>query len=169
MQIRKANLTDLEVLTQLCITTFTQTYAAYNTPENMKLHFQNAFNKTKLSQELESEMEAYFLLMEKDLPIAFVKLNYNCAHADSNGEPMAEIQRIYVLQEHQGKGLGKILLHTAETEARRSGAKYLWLGVWQNNLKALDFYQKNGFTIVGTQEFVLGEDHQSDFVMQKAV
>lgn len=169
MKIRKATTEDLVSLTQLCITTFIQTYAIHNTKENLNAYLQENFNATQLTQELESETEAYFLLLEHDLPIAFVKLNYNRCPPDGTDEHMIEIQRIYVSGEHQQKGLGKELLKIAEAEALASGAHTIWLGVWENNQKAIQFYQKNGFSITGTHDFWLGNDRQSDFIMCKKV
>lgn len=167
--MRKATIADLEPLTQLCITTFIETYGIHNTPENLNSYLQEAFNPAQLTQELQSETEAYFLLSEHDLPIAYIKLNYNCCPPDVADENMVEIQRIYVAGDHQQKGLGKELLKIAEAEAVASGAHYIWLGVWQNNPKAIQFYEKNGFSIFGIHAFWLGDDRQSDFLMRKKV
>lgn len=169
MEIRKATIADLEPLTQLCITTFIEAYGIHNTPENLNFYLQEAFNATQLTQELQSETEAYFILSEHDLPIAYIKLRYDCCPPDIADENWVEIQRIYVAGEHQQRGLGKELLKIAEAEAVSSGAHYIWLGVWQNNPKAIRFYEKNGFSIFGTQEFWLGDDCQSDFLMHKKV
>ncbi len=167
MQIRKATLADCAMLMQLGITTFTQAYAAQNTEENLHLYLEKAFNEAQLNKELQSGAEAYFIMFDKDIAIAYIKLNYNCCPPDRTDEPMTEIQRIYVLQAYQGKGLGEDLLHLAAQEARLSNAKYLWLGVWEHNPKAIQFYTKNGFSVTGTHTFLLGKEPQSDFIMMK--
>ncbi len=169
MEIRKATLLDLEALTQLCITTFIETYAAFNTPENLQTYLEQAFNVAQLTQELQSPSEPYYLLYEQDTPIAFIKLNHRPAPTDNANPHAIEIQRIYVLQAHQGKGLGKKLLEIAETEAMNCGASALWLGVWEKNPKAIQFYEKNGFRNIGTQHFWVGNDCQTDFVMLKTL
>ncbi|MFN7118992.1 MAG: GNAT family N-acetyltransferase [Saprospiraceae bacterium] len=169
MEYRKATSTDLESLTQLCIITFTQTYGAQNTPENLQLYLENAFNPAQMTAELQSDTEAYFFIAEAQEPIAYIKLNYNCYPPDVNDGNWIEIQRIYVLEKYQGKGLGKVLLQIAETEARQANASHIWLGVWEQNPKAIAFYQKNGFTIIGKHDFWVGNDRQTDFVMQKQI
>lgn len=169
MQIRKATLADCSMLMQLGITTFTQAYATQNTEENLNLYLEKAFNEAQLNKELESDSEAYFMIFDHDTAAAYVKLNYNCLppDADKTDEPMLEIQRIYVLDEYQQKGLGKKLLEIAEAEAQTSNAGSLWLGVWEHNPKAIEFYTKNGFSVTGMHTFLLGEEPQSDFIMMK--
>lgn len=169
MQIRKATLTDCRALMQLGITTFEQTYAAHNTAENLQLYLEKAFNEAQLTKELESSTEAYFIIFDQDRPIAYVKLNYNCCPPEVSDENMLEIQRIYVSEQYQQKGLGKKLLKIAETEAIHSGSHSIWLGVWQQNPNAIRFYSNNGFSIIGTHDFWLGNDQQSDFIMCKKV
>ena len=45
----------------------------------------------------------------------------------------------------------------------------LWLGVWQENPRAIAFYQRSGFNIVAEQTFMLGSDRQMDFVMARSI
>ena len=54
-----------------------------------------------------------------------------------------------------------------EAQARRRGARELWLGVWERNARAQAFYRKCGFEKVGTQIFVVGTDPQTDHVMMR--
>lgn len=170
MEYRKATIHDLAPLTQLCITTFVDTYAIHNTEKNLHLYLEKAFNPIQLSQELQSETEAYFLITDQQLPVAYVKLNYHCYPPDATGgASMTEIQRIYVMEEYQGKGLGKELLDISANAARQIGTTHLWLGVWEKNPKAIEFYEKNGFRKTGTHHFWLGEDCQTDFIMQKQI
>ena len=78
-----------------------------------------------------------------------------------------ELERIYILKEFQGAGLGKDLLDYTISIAIEHGKKYIWLGVWEHNERAKRFYQKNGFYRIGEHSFVVGDDAQTDFVMRK--
>ena len=51
--------------------------------------------------------------------------------------------------------------------AKQKGKKYIWLGVWEKNKKAISFYQKHGFYKIGTHEFVIGDDVQIDYIMRR--
>ena len=66
-----------------------------------------------------------------------------------------------------GKGVGKKLMQTCHDIARQKGKKILWLGVWKENHRAIDFYKSWGFEIFGDQEFILGDDVQTDWLMKK--
>ena len=66
-----------------------------------------------------------------------------------------------------GQGVAQTLMAAAVETARSGGARTLWLGVWERNERAIAFYRKSGFEDAGTQTFVLGTDHQRDFVLAR--
>ena len=73
-----------------------------------------------------------------------------------------EIQRLYILQGHQGSGRGTLLLKTALEWLERDGPRTLWIGVWSENYGAQRFYARHGFEIVGDYSFMVGDhaDHE---------
>lgn len=77
-----------------------------------------------------------------------------------------EMERIYVLKEYQGKAVGQILLDKAISLAGDADVKEVWLGVWEKNLKAINFYRRNGFVVFATHLFKLGTDKQTDLMMR---
>lgn len=81
----------------------------------------------------------------------------------------AALQRIYVDHAWHGRGIAQELLRLVEAEARGRGCDRLWLAVWEINDRAISFYGKSGFAVVGRQGFPIGNEVQSDFVMAKPV
>ena len=77
-----------------------------------------------------------------------------------------EIERIYVKQEFHGKHLGKQLLQKAIEIAKEYNYQYIWLAVWERNLKAIAFYIKHGFVEFDKHTFKLGDDLQIDIMMK---
>jgi ribosomal protein S18 acetylase RimI-like enzyme len=77
-----------------------------------------------------------------------------------------EIQRIYVLQAYHGKKVGQLLIDKALEEARKTTCNYVWLGVWQENHRAIGFYSKNGFIKFDTHIFKMGDEEQMDWLMK---
>ena len=65
-----------------------------------------------------------------------------------------------------GAGVGKTLLHTSIKIAQSEGFQTMWLGVWEFNERAIEFYRRQGFVDVGEHDFMLGSDRQTDLVMQ---
>ncbi|BBE18465.1 GCN5-related N-acetyltransferase [Aquipluma nitroreducens] len=80
-----------------------------------------------------------------------------------------ELERIYVLNEFQGRKVGQTLFNKAFQLAEQSKVDYLWLGVWEENHKALKFYAKNGFTAFNKHVFVLGDSIQTDIMMKRQI
>ena len=73
-----------------------------------------------------------------------------------------EVQRLYILQGHQGGGRGTALLRTALDWLEHDGPRTLWIGVWSENYGAQRFYARHGFEIVGDYSFMVGDhaDHE---------
>jgi ribosomal protein S18 acetylase RimI-like enzyme len=100
------------------------------------------------------------------MPIGYAQLILNSEDEAIKHINPLEIRRIYASQEYLGKGVGKELMQATISEARQRGCDCVWLGVWEKNQRAIDFYKKWGFREVGTQLFSVGDDPQNDFVME---
>lgn len=166
MNIRYATTEDAEILSELGAKTFRDTFAKDNTPENMDAHLKASFSPDIQLREL-SEADVIFLIVESEgKPIGYAQLVMNSKDQSIKRSRPLEIRRIYASQEYLGKGVGKELMMAAIEEARQRGCDCVWLGVWEKNQRAIDFYKKWGFRVVGTHTFVLGADQQNDFVME---
>ena len=165
--IKKCTLQDLESLQKISIETFYQTFADSNSAENMKEYLENAYNEEKLYKELSNPNSSFFFVYVDERLAGYLKLNEFPSQSDINDIDSLELERIYILKEFQGAGLGKDLLGHAISIAIEHGKKYIWLGVWEHNEKAKRFYQKNGFYRIGEHSFVVGDDVQIDYVMRK--
>ena len=93
-------------------------------------------------------------------------LNFGQAQTEFNDNKALEIERIYVLKEFYGKKVGQVLYDKAFDIAKQAGADYLWLGVWEENQRAINFYKKNGFVEFDKHIFKLGDDEQTDIIMK---
>ena len=110
------------------------------------------------------------LLSEAEGNIAgFAQLRWGDAPGCVLAESPGEIQRFYVVDTWQGKGIARQLMKSSIEEMKRHGSDVVWLGVWENNSRAIAFYRKCGFAEVGDHVFVLGSDPQRDIVMAATV
>src|SRR5689334_12420834 len=145
MHIRHAKLQDADLLAELGARTFYDTFAKDNTPENIKLHLEKSFSREIQSREL-SQADHIFLIAEEDhAPVGYVQLILESREEFIKGKKPLEIRRIYAASSHIGKGVGKALMQAALDEARQRGCDCAWLGVWEKNPRAIDFYKKWGF------------------------
>lgn len=166
ISLHKAISTDLDRLRDISIATFLETYAAQNTEANMIQYVDRHFSHDQLSLELNDPRSVFYLATDADRAIGYIKINFAGAQTDFREEDGAEIERIYVLKEYFGRQVGRLLLEKALETVRDSGKRSVWLGVWENNHRAIGFYEKQGFQRSGTHVFRLGEDEQTDHVMR---
>ncbi|MDR6462159.1 GNAT family N-acetyltransferase [Chryseobacterium sediminis] len=160
---------DLETLQNIGIQTFTETFAEDNTEEAMKKYLEESFNTEKIKSELNNPDSFFYIAWEEDNPVGYLKVNSGKAQTELQDETSLEIERIYVKKSHHGKKVGQLLYNQALETAKQLGKSYLWLGVWEENLRALQFYRKNGFVEFDKHIFRLGEEEQTDLMMKKVL
>lgn len=166
INIRKIEHSEVEQLQKISRKTFTETFEAVNSEENMRQYLQEKLSLEQLISELKNpDSEFYFAEKEGEI-LGYLKLNFGNAQTE-NVEDGYEIERIYVLKAFHGMKIGQVLFDKAITIGQEKNMKSVWLGVWEENHRALRFYEKNGFEVFGNHTFVLGNDTQTDLMMKK--
>lgn len=166
---RRVTTNDIPVLQEISRKTFYETFAANNTPENMTKYLDEGFSVEKLTEELSNEHSQFYFALLGDEVIGYLKLNLGGAQTELRQADSLEIERIYVLQEHHGRKVGQVLYEKAMEVAAQNKVNYVWLGVWEENRRAIGFYTKNGFTAFDQHIFKLGDDEQTDIMMKKVL
>ncbi len=166
IKLKKATLTDISQLQEIGRQTFFETFSAANSEENMKNYLEEGFSKEKLSAELNDENAEFYFARDDNKIIGYLKLNFGQSQTELKEDKALEIERIYVLKEYHGKSVGQLLYDKAIQIARQKNSDYVWLGVWEENPRAINFYKKNGFVEFDKHIFKLGEDEQTDIMMK---
>lgn len=166
-KLKKCYRNDLHILRALSIQTFKETYEVFNTPEDMKIYIETDLSTEKLSKELQLPDTAFYLAYSGKTPVGFLKLNFISNSRIETTMRGLEIERIYVLKLYQGGGIGSFLMNKVNSLASSLQYDYIWLGVWENNINARNFYKRKGFEEFGNQVFVLGNDKQLDLLVWK--
>ncbi|SMP09144.1 GNAT family N-acetyltransferase [Chryseobacterium profundimaris] len=165
--LKKASSGDLEALQQIGTETFYETFAKHNSAEEMRKYLAESFSSEKLLTELNNQDSQFFMAWEDENPVGYLKINSGEAQTELQDEISLEIERIYVKSSHHGKKVGQLLYEKALEVAIQQKKKYIWLGVWEENKRAVNFYIKNGFTEFDKHIFRLGNDEQTDLMMKK--
>lgn len=166
IEITKIDLNEIEQLQIIGKQTFFETFAEGNSEENMKKYLEESFTNELLKTELTNpNSEFYFARMDNNV-IGYLKINFGNAQTELKNNKTIEIERIYVLKEFHGKNAGQVLFEKAFEIAKQLNADYLWLGVWEENPRAINFYKKNGFVEFDKHVFKLGDDEQTDIMMK---
>ncbi|HNE45250.1 MAG TPA: GNAT family N-acetyltransferase [Chitinophagales bacterium] len=166
ISIRLASSADAPLLAKLGAKTFFDTYQAFNTPENMTDYISKNFNINALEAELGDEAVSFFIAFSGDSGVGYIKLSQGVSSYVSEN-PAMEVSRYYVDAGFQGRKVGAALMQSAFEHAKANNCKVIWLAVWQKNPKAVNIYIHQGFEIIGTTTFQLGDDLQDDYVMAK--
>lgn len=164
--IEKVNESEVEELQSISRQTFYETYCTMNTKENMDKYLNENLSISTLEKELKNPNSEFYIIKDLDKNIGYLKLNMGPAQTDIKDASALEIERIYVIKEYQGKKAGQQLYEKTIQVAKEKMLKYIWLGVWQENSKAIQFYVKNGFEIFDQHFFKLGDEEQTDFLMR---
>lgn len=165
--IKEVGPADLESLQQISRQTFIETFAGSNTEADMEQYLQQDLSAARLTEELADPHSFFYFALSGDTVIGYLKLNTGKAQTELQQEHSLEIERIYVLQACYGKGVGQVLYEKAVAVARDQKVAYIWLGVWEHNLRAIRFYDKQGFVAFDKHIFRLGKDEQTDIMMKK--
>ena len=168
--LKKLSIANVAQLQKIGMATFSETFTEFNTPENLNKYLVESFSIEKLSSEINNTHSEFYLALDdvKDdtNAIGYLKVNFGESQTELKDSKSLEIERIYVLKEYQGKEVGLSLYQKALTIAKQSNVEYIWLGVWEKNVRAINFYKKNGFVTFDTHIFKLGDEQQTDFMMK---
>ncbi len=165
IRIRRAEESDALALSVLAEKTFRTAFAESNTVANMHLHCAASYGQAlQLAEIRDSRRETWLAEADHGL-VAYVQARLDAPLPAISAERPVEIQRLYVDASHHGGGLAHQLMAHVLARARAGGSSALWLGVWERNFRALAFYRKWRFEIVGEHTFKLGDDAQRDLLM----
>lgn len=163
--IRTATAADAEALARLAEQTFRDAFADQNTPEDLDLYCAKAFNERQQLGEIRDPGIITLLVEQADLLAGYAQVKMDSASGCLAGDGQAELSRFYLRQEHHGRGVAQVLMADVLDRVANAGARLLWLGVWEHNPRAIAFYRKHGFEVVGDKTFLVGTDLQRDLVL----
>lgn len=166
VSIRPVQSNEIDLLQKIAVDTFAETFASANTKENMVLYLEQAFNLERLTHAHQHAQTHYYFAAQREEVIGYLKLNTGDAQTEDLFDHSMEIERIYILPESFGKGVGQLLMDHAINFARSGHIRTIWLGVWEQNPRAVRFYEKNGFTVFGEHPYMMGKDEQIDLLMR---
>jgi ribosomal protein S18 acetylase RimI-like enzyme len=166
--IRRATIEDAALLADLGGRLFEQTFGAANTADDMREFLAATFTVDRQEAEIADPNRVLFVALDDGgAAVGYAMTRRGSRAAGVVGERPVEVQRIYVDRSLHGRGIGDALMNSCVDQARDWNGDVLWLGVWQENPRAIAFYTRSGFVVVGVQDFMVGRDLQHDFVMAR--
>ncbi|TCD45784.1 GNAT family N-acetyltransferase [Streptococcus sp. X16XC17] len=167
-KIRQLSIKDLSDLQTISREIYFATFISSISAEDIAVYMEEAYSKEVLGAELQSsDSDFYFLESETGDILGYVKLNVGPAQTEDVAANAMEIQRIYVRPNQKRKGYGHTLMKFSLDAAREKGCDSVWLGVWEYNTIAQDFYKSHGFVKVGEHVFITGNQEDTDHILLK--
>jgi ribosomal protein S18 acetylase RimI-like enzyme len=163
--IEECYLKDIKEIKELGEKTFCETYDE-NSKEDMEIYIKKSFSYDQLEKELNNNNSRFYIAKNNKKSVAYMKINFIKKHTNKNLKESLEMQRIYVLQKYKNKHIGKMLIEKAIEIAKENNQSYIWLGVWEKNINAIKFYEKQGLKKYSSHIFQLGQDEQVDNLMK---
>jgi len=167
VNITLVTIDEIAALQRISRQTFEETFSEVNSVDNMTSYVEESFSSDKLSCELSNLSSRFYFCFVDNQVVGYMKLNSGQAQTEIRHNHAMEIERIYVLKAFHGKKVGLQLFEEAIKVAEQTRMEYVWLGVWEHNERAINFYKKNGFTEFDQHIFHLGSDQQIDLLMKK--
>lgn len=167
--IREATVADARLIADISHQTFYETFAAHNTKEDMDKFLNQQFTKGKLIMEVGARGNTFLLVYNDDKIAGYVKLRDERVPAGMGKVSALEVARIYAMANQIGKGVGSLLMKSCIDIAKEKNKEWLWLGVWEKNQRAIEFYTKWGFEKFDETDFLLGDDMQRDWLMKRKI
>ena len=131
----------------------------------MQSYIEKVYSEEVISQNIRDNTIRYAIAFDGTQAIGYTKLLLNGKHEKLTGKSI-ELEKIYVLQTTIGTGAGLSLMNEAIVYSKQQRADVLFLGVWEENERAVNFYRKAGFEIFANRSFQLGERLCEDYMMK---
>lgn len=163
MQIRKAGIEDFQIINDLALKTWYDTYDKILSAEQLKYMLDMMYSLTAITEQIAVKGHHFLLLSEEDNYLGFASYEVNYLSG------VTKLHKLYVLPETQGRGAGRLLISKIEETAVRNGNNTVSLNVNRYN-SAVNFYLKNGYTKAGEEDINIGNGYlMEDFIMEKSL
>jgi len=166
IRIRLCSPVDASLIADMSRQTFYETFASENSAANMDKFMHSQFNREALIKEVSAKGNFFFLAYDENRAIGYVRMRESRNPQGLENKDAIEIARIYAVTGSIGKGVGSALMQTCIGLAKEKNKEVIWLGVWEKNHRAIEFYKRWGFKKFGTHVFMLGDDAQTDWLMK---
>lgn len=167
LSVRYATIDDAELIADISRKTFYETFAPLNSSANMEIFMKVQFTRGRLMMEVGQPGHTFLLAYNNKEVAGYAKLRDTKYPPKLDSNNALEIARLYAMPHMIGKGVGKLLMEKSLEIASDAMKDAVWLGVWKQNKKAIDFYSSWGFEIFNECDFILGNEVQKDWLMRK--
>ena len=168
-EIRHSTLADVDIIVELAISTFRETYYPLCDHSGVEDYIANNFTSTQIRRQLSDNGSTVLISQKRNEPVGYAHLRSVPAPAFIPGAKPLELSRFYLKACSIGIGYGSLFMEAVIEEALRLSCDSIWLGVYSENKRAVGFYEAKGFVEVGRREFEFGGRIYDDPLMARMI
>ena len=159
--IVKANEKDSQLLSEIAKITFIESHGNSAELEDINNYVAENYSDNIFKKELQDSKNIYHILYYKDQVAGYSKIITNSPCSGNEVKEVAKLERLYLLKVFYNLNLGFQLLEFNVNLAKEYKQSGIWLYVWKENHRAINFYKRNGFIIIGSYDFKISERHSN--------
>lgn len=161
ISITKAKIDDAHLLADLGLKTFIESHGHSASMAVIDKYVNEKFNINAVQEELADRRNIYHIIFHDQQPAGYSKIIFNENHSGIQNGDVTKLERLYLLKEFYDLKLGHQLLEFNISLSEQNNQEGMWLFVWKENERAVRFYEKAGFEIVGSFDFKLTDKHSN--------
>jgi len=161
MNIRIATIADSNEIYEIGKKSFIASHNKSGSEKDINAFVKMYYTPLSITQELKKPTNNYFLISQNSALFGFSNIELNCKNSNIPSQNSSKLDRIYFLEEAFGKGFGKILLKFNIDFSIKNEQEGIWLYTWTGNHRAIKFYKKNGFEIIGNYDYKISDTHSN--------
>jgi GNAT superfamily N-acetyltransferase len=159
--IVKAKVNDCELLADICKTSFIESHGSSAAQSDINMYVNKNYDRDVIKAELNDLKNIYHIIYHDMQPAGYSKIIFNVRHTNIYAENVTKLERLYLLENFYGRKCGFELLNFNIELSRKNDQAGMWLFVWKENHRAVNFYERMGFKIIGSYDFRLTETHSN--------
>ncbi len=161
IKIIKANANHAKTLSLIGRQTFLESHGMSASKADIDSYINLKFTKSAFEAELLDTNTIFHILIYNETPIGYSKIIYSISEKNIPFKNVTKLERIYVLKAFHNLKLGKELFEFNVSVSQKHNQSGMWLYVWIENHRAINFYKKAGFKIVGSYDFKISQTHSN--------
>ena len=161
VQIIKATIEHTDLIVELGKQTFLESHGHCASKEDVHSFILKTYNKKAISKEFENAKVQYYILYYNGKAAGFSKIEINNSNKNVDDLNITKLDRIYILKEFYDLKLGSKLFDFNIQLSKKQQQKGIWLATWVENHRAIKFYMKKGFKIVGEYSYKIARTHSN--------
>lgn len=170
IEIIEANEAHIEVLAILGTVTYAESHSCFiENKQDLREYLKSAFSITKIKEEIKDLDNHFYLILKYDLPVGYAKLVKNADNINVISDRACLLERIYILGEFIDLKIGQPFLDFLEQQVNAMGMHTIWLSVYSKNVRAIQFYEKNKYKLVGKTSFQVNQTEYKNLVFSKKI